>query len=208
MKNQARFTPRDRALIQNEEVYSRFLVAPSRDNVKGARAIASGALGAFMGFFSEAYREHDFMLGRRNCQWFLQSAFTLPQSNKKLFDKTWSPQARQRYASKTNPDHLQIIPCVGPCEVQEPLPDWPAGQFAYRDAVQGLAEKRASRLVSKVFARASGQTAGGSWWDRLKSAGRRLYLRPLESAVVKQIKDTAQDEVEGAVREIDRRFQA
>ncbi len=161
-----------------------------------------------MGFFSEAYRDHDFMLGRRNCQWFLQSAFTLPRTNKRLFDKTWSPKARQRYASKMNPDHLQIIPCVGPCEVEEPLSDWPARKFAYGDDVKALAEKRADRFVSEAFARISGQKDGGSWWDRLKSAGKRAYLRPLESAIVKQIKDATQDEVEGAVREIDRRFQA
>ena len=206
MKNQARFTPRDRALIQSEEVYSRFLIAPSRNQVRGAGAIASGALGAFMGFFSEAYRHHDFMLGRRNCQRFLQASFTLPLTNEKLFRDTLSPQARQRYADKVDGSSMQIIPCVGPCEVEEPLPDWPTREFAYRDAVQALAEKRVDRFVSEVFARVSGQKDGGSLLKKLGSAIVRAYLWPIQWKVAKEVRRTAKKSVEIAVRDIDGRF--
>ena len=38
-------------------------------------AIACGSLGGFGGFLSKAFRHHDFMLGRRNCQKFLLAPF-------------------------------------------------------------------------------------------------------------------------------------
>lgn len=208
MKNQARFTPRDRALIQSEDVYSRFLVAPSRQKVKGAGAIASGALGAFMGFFSEAYRHHDFMLGRRNCQRFLQTSFTLPETNENLFKGTWSSEARQNYADPTNKKFLQIIPCIGPCAVEEPLPDWPARTFAYGKGVQHLAERRVNRFLSEVFAQVSGEDHGRSWIDKLKSFGLRTYLRPIETNIAKRVRHTIKQEVETAIGDIDGRFKA
>src|SRR5262249_1644826 len=36
---------------------------------------------AFGGFFERKFRAHDFMLGRRNCQWFLRTQFVLPEAN-------------------------------------------------------------------------------------------------------------------------------
>lgn len=40
-------------------------------------AIACGALDGFGGFFSRNFREHDFQLGRKNCQAFLRKHFAL-----------------------------------------------------------------------------------------------------------------------------------
>ena len=43
--------------------------------------IASGLLGGFGGFVARAFRDHDFQLGRRNGQRFLQTTFALPADN-------------------------------------------------------------------------------------------------------------------------------
>ncbi|WP_116132900.1 hypothetical protein [Tropicimonas sp. IMCC34043] len=75
--DQARFKPGELVAAMDGAGRSRFLIAPVRDGKRGSEAIASGLLGGFGGFFSEAFREHDFQLGRRNCQWFLQKYFTL-----------------------------------------------------------------------------------------------------------------------------------
>ncbi len=47
--------------------------------------MASAILGGFGGFLAEAFRRHDFYLGRRNCQAFLRWHFALPETNR-LFD--------------------------------------------------------------------------------------------------------------------------
>lgn len=69
------------------EDYTRFLIMPERyENVAGIDkkekyAIACGSLGGFGGFFSKEFRKHDYLLGRRNCQRFLQHHFTVPQES-------------------------------------------------------------------------------------------------------------------------------
>jgi len=57
--------------------YTRFLIMPVRENEKFT--IACGSLGGFGGFFSKDFRKHDFFLGRRNCQRFLEKHFTVPE---------------------------------------------------------------------------------------------------------------------------------
>jgi hypothetical protein len=59
------------------------MVFPSRDKENGEKdpyPISCGSLDGFGGFFSRGFREHDFKLGRKNCQSFLRNYFCLPLS--------------------------------------------------------------------------------------------------------------------------------
>lgn len=64
--------------------YSRFMIAPIRTKNGQTQkdSIACGSLGGFGGFFNRDFRVHDFMLGRRNCQRFIQQYFCVPESAK------------------------------------------------------------------------------------------------------------------------------
>ena len=146
--NQARFSFRDRALIQDQDVYSRFMIAPRRSDFAGAKSLASGGLGAFLGFFSPAYRRHDFMLGRRNAQRFLEERFTLPRDNP-LF-KDWSPAMRERHRSRRRPGHLPVVPLVGRASEPERLPAWPAGQFRRDNDLTRAIHGRIDAVIDKV----------------------------------------------------------
>lgn len=55
---------------------TRSLVIPTNENNK-EYPIACGSLGGFGGFFSKEFREHDFFLGRKNCQSFLRKHFSI-----------------------------------------------------------------------------------------------------------------------------------
>lgn len=97
--NQARFKQEELELAESKTNYSRFMIAPSRFDASGQRselAMASATLGGFGGFLSEDYRKHDFQLGRRNCQRFLQRYFRLPATNR-LFDTWQDPDARDAW---------------------------------------------------------------------------------------------------------------
>ncbi|MGE5145191.1 MAG: hypothetical protein ACM3N5_00505 [Candidatus Eiseniibacteriota bacterium] len=99
LKEQARFKPEELELAAEEEVYSRFVISPIYDaTVDPTIAIASAIMGGFGGFFAESFRRHDFQLGRRNCQRFLQRHFVLPLDNP-IFDG-WrnDPVRRNKYA--------------------------------------------------------------------------------------------------------------
>jgi hypothetical protein len=200
MVNQARFSPRDRALIQNESIYSRYLVAPSRSGFVGSKSLASGGLGAFFGFFSEAYRHHDFMLGRRNCQRFLQSVLTLPQGNP-IF-AGWSQRARAAFCDPTDATHLQVIPLTGKCAVEEKLPRWPARDFKRDGKLTDLIEKRVDGVLDRIRKDA---VLGDS--DGLARFGRRaasaLLFGPAMLLIKRQIKKATCETIDEAAKQVE-----
>ena len=67
--SQARFFGESLASVAGAPSTSRFFIAPS------GSPLQCGTLGAFGGFFERSFREHDFQLGRRNCQRFLENSF-------------------------------------------------------------------------------------------------------------------------------------
>ncbi len=88
--DQSRWDAFDLALIKSEDVFSRYMIAPSRENpdtaspikmVGPSRALMSWPLNLGLGFAAEAYRRHDYLLGRRNAQRFLSDSFMLPGDN-------------------------------------------------------------------------------------------------------------------------------
>ncbi len=165
-----RFETADLDLYTAEDLYSRFLVNPVRkvtpsgsstpSVVTGGAAIATNPLGAFGGFLSSHFREHDFLLGRRNCQEFLRTEFVLPESNS-LFDAPrWTHGQRDDYAKD---GCLPIIPLIGALKNEIPQPPWPKGAFqpeSIRDAV----EARLSKLADVALKSSLGDLAGPAAW--------------------------------------------
>ncbi|WP_144185359.1 patatin-like phospholipase family protein [Elioraea rosea] len=159
---EARFKPEDLALAADPDVYSRFLIAPSRGgDWSGKSAIAGGYLGGFMGFFSRAYRAHDFLLGRRNCQSFLRKYFVLPEGNPLFSTPGWTEEARVRFGILPRGDtrrHLPIVPLCSSAEGLDlgapeaaPEPTWPAGAFRAAD-VKTRIEERVAAVTAQVDA--------------------------------------------------------
>ena len=109
--NQARFKPEELALAENDNVYSRFIISPSRREADGRQAdfaIASATLGGFGGFFEESFRRHDYLLGRKNCQSFLKRYLALPESNP-LF-AAMSPEQKQAWQVKERDGTPRRVP--------------------------------------------------------------------------------------------------
>lgn len=153
MLAQGRFKPSELELAASEKVYSRYLVAPFRRGVAGEKSLASGGLGGFVGFFSRAYREHDFLLGRLNCQNFLRDWFLLPLTNPLV------AATEPSWRNARSPDHAPVIPLVGDCAKPEPLPAWPAGKFKGYAEVGKAIESRADKVVRHLAAHLN---SGGS----------------------------------------------
>jgi len=70
------------ARAYDDDDFTRFMIAPvrTRDAVTQKYGIACGSAEGFGGFFSKKFRNHDYMLGRRNCQRFIQEFFCVPVS--------------------------------------------------------------------------------------------------------------------------------
>jgi hypothetical protein len=120
------------------------------------------------------------MLGRRNCQRFLQTAFALPLHNP-IFRHTWSTQARIDYPSHKDDAHFPLIPLVGPAGVEEPLPGWPSGAYVYGGDVPSLIKHRVNRIVEDVSNRITGKAKADTIWKKVTATGTSMYLSVFRS---------------------------
>lgn len=155
LKNQARFKPDELMLAAHDEVYSRFMIAPSRRG--SAHPIACGALGGFGGFLKRDFRAHDYFLGRRNAQKFLRDHLVLPERNP-LFN-AWSEPQRQNYCVKNKDGTpvlekgfrlLPIIPLLD--EAAKPCfsPTWPSYSKADLTALSKGMDVRFDALLDNL----------------------------------------------------------
>lgn len=193
LKNQARFKPSELVLAANPQIFSRYLIAPRRHAVggvfEGADAIACGLFNGFGGFLSERFREHDYQLGRYNCQRFLQEHFAF-EGNHPMFRRcpgSWTTQPwAKKYQTPSSLDEgltgpaaeYQAIPLVGRAATPiSPPDDWPSLSQAEIDEVIEKAMARtkavfrgadkkflAGALVSIIEKLLAGPLASAGWW--------------------------------------------
>lgn len=111
LRGEALFKGEDIVEAFSKEDFSRFMIAPRRRRkvmneeqdpiLDGSEAIACGALDGFAGFFDKRFREHDFYLGRANCQAFLRKHFKVRLENGKpvnpLFAAGYTKEAIERF---------------------------------------------------------------------------------------------------------------
>jgi hypothetical protein len=166
LKEQARFKPEELVLAADEEVYSRFVISPIYIDKAGTTtdpAMASAIMGGFGGFFAESFRRHDFQLGRRNCQRFLQRHFALPIGNR-LFDGWRGNDALVRKFSFPDTDSegrslqlVPIIPLVGRLNpdvdpsAEIPLPIRPRRADVDLDAVRKRVRDRVNLVAPRLI---------------------------------------------------------
>ncbi|GFK94005.1 hypothetical protein NNJEOMEG_01843 [Fundidesulfovibrio magnetotacticus] len=174
VKMQARFKPEELQLAMDCDVYSRFLVAPSRVGPHADEApIACGSLGGFGGFLSLKFRQHDFMLGRRNCQRFLEQHFCIPLG-----------EARVNPLFAANHKHLEnfvvhreakgggteavipILPVLGRAQERAEMDGFAWETLAYeRDKMPELLDKARARLkaLAELYVSRAPMPGIGRW---------------------------------------------
>ena len=101
----------------NDDDYSRFMIAPIRtkEGTTQDYSIACGSLEGFGGFFSKQFRIHDYMLGRRNCQRFIQNYFCVPAGKKNPIIEYGYKNLDENsieFFKKSGRDSLPIIPDI------------------------------------------------------------------------------------------------
>lgn len=173
LKNQARFKHEELLLAADADIYSRFMIAPSREDT--VVPIACGSLGGFGGFLKRDFRAHDYFLGRRNAQQFLRQHFTLSENNP-LFDNSLPQnpidrekliQARCIKTASGQPELdlngmrlLPIIPLIGKADVECRQPAWPT----YTQDDLARLERQLDSRVGLVLGKLLDQYFEGSLW--------------------------------------------
>jgi hypothetical protein len=176
--DQARFKPSEVILAADPKHGSRYLIGPSRvtsDGKEQRYGIASGLLSGFGGFVARTFRDHDYQLGRRNCQRFLRTTFALPADNDII--KCWQAsvdktefKAIQTDADKrrNSPETYCIIPLLGTAKAEVALPEWPRISQARFDALQTRIAERFDAVAPRLLA----QNVTGLLWFLLSFAVR------------------------------------
>src|SRR5262249_33511038 len=158
---QARFKPEALALAADEEHGSRYLIGPSRVSVdaKGSEkveryGIASGLLGGFGGFVARSFRDHDFQLGRRNCQRFLQTSFALPDNNPTI--SSWGAGVdKTKFEAKSDTQgrkYYCLVPLYGSAANEVDLPRWPRIAQDEFETLQARIAQRFDYVAPKLLA--------------------------------------------------------
>jgi hypothetical protein len=158
MVSQGRFKAQDLILAVREDIHNRYLIAPVRtktgSNDAEFPASACSALSAFGGFVSKDFREHDFQLGRRNCQRFLQEHFTLPVDNP-LIVEGYATISTQRAVElgycPAGSSERPIIPLMKDLQDEIPLPAWNEVDKDRVKDLQSLLNNRLGELLPRVL---------------------------------------------------------
>jgi hypothetical protein len=222
---QARFKPEDLALALDESVFSRYIVFPSYGeggvNFREP-AMCAATLGGFGGFLSEAFRRHDFALGRRNCQQFLRRYFTVLENNKlvaafpdkdqaSIKEKDGTPVRYGKSESyldrdgvstipETDADFgqrlLPVIPLYGTAADPIALPPRPASSAVDRAALREAITARIETVVPRLIADLSGGV--------LRVILRLLWAVSRLAGQRGKIVDAIMEKIEGSIAALDR----
>jgi hypothetical protein len=154
---QARFKPSEIIHAADPKHGSRYLIGPSRvtpDGKEQRYGIASGLLGGFGGFVARSFRDHDFQLGRRNCQRFLQETFALPPANKIIASWPADVDKSKFTAIQTEeePETYRIIPLFGTAKAEVVLPAWPRISQIRFDILQARIAGRFDAVAPRLLA--------------------------------------------------------
>lgn len=154
-KDQARYDSRDLLLAADEKCFSRFMITARRPGAEaGSRSIACASAYAFGGFLSEAFRRHDFLLGRANCRSYLQRQLLLPIDNPLFAD--WRKRTADRYLNDWrvmdgDQPSLPIIPLLDDCRTEEQVESYPVRAFnVHAASFQALLEDRIDGVLDKI----------------------------------------------------------
>ena len=155
LKEQARFKPDELEAARNPNIFSRFMIAPSREGAERGMELASASLGAFGGFLSEKFRRHDFQLGRKNCQSFLMKHFVIGTENPLVKEHLEWFKAHGCVVQKGEEAFVQVVPMADlpGAKITDPIRPIDYGSIAMSpqeiDGIMSLVDNRIDTVIKK-----------------------------------------------------------
>jgi hypothetical protein len=200
LTTQARFRPNELAQAMDPHNYSRYLIAPRRV-IPGSRteerfAIASGLLGGFGGFLDEAFRAHDYQLGRRNCQRFLSRTFALPIDAAHI-DTGGGDRRIAANAASNTPEQAPVIPLCGKAIPEVALPAWPRMRQADFETLMTHISARLAKAAPIILASQTRSKWLGLVGRVALLFGKRRILSTIRWAILADL--IRRDQIEGWV---------
>ncbi len=187
---------------------TKYLIEPVRKTrsqsgtVRSDFDLASAPFSGFAGFLDKSFRQHDYQLGRQNCQSFLRYYFGVPQPDiearlteypqYQAFDRfSFSENRNERYSLKLFPiipDMRVLHASTNKYDVERfgidaelKYPEWPS--ISQKDF-----EKRYKSLLKNRIEAVTNALVDNFWF----SLANRLFIR---GKVYNELKDTIEDEL-------------
>lgn len=157
LKEQARFKPEEMELAADPKIFSRFMIAPSRSGAPRGMELASASVGAFGGFLSEKFRQHDFQLGRANCQSFLKNHFLIGIDNPLVEEHIDWFRENKCLVTKNGIEYVQVIPMVNLPDnaITDPIVPIPYDSVAMSrqdlDTIMKQIDVRIKKVIKKSY---------------------------------------------------------
>ena len=185
--SQGRYATTDLLLMADPNVFSRYLAIPQRGTISGERALATAGLCAFLGFFENEYRRHDYMLGRANCRTYLAEKFVLAETNP-IFDGRWTNAQKQAFGQAAGEGLLPLIPLVSRARQPDGAMPWPHGKLTARQ-IRNRLKDRLEKIVEKVADDAIDFSFSDVLIQVLKGAVTSELLDPIEELAEADLRD-------------------
>ncbi len=173
-------------------------------------------LGAFGGFMHKPFREHDFALGRRNCQKFLRDQFIIPFDHdakeepllenplfgplvKCYLDGTLSDELSEFIFFKQNDEqgkertYLRILPIVGDATLEAKKIPWhriAVNETRLNDVAGALRKRLKATLDQQLNAKMGGLVGTVVKWG-IQAASWALSFK-LKSMIFEKMKQSAE----------------
>lgn len=190
---------------------TKFLVEPKRKQnsvnglIRSKKDLASAPLSGFGGFLDESFREHDFHLGRKNCQSFLRYYFAVENENiVKRFGAQVTASTKDRfcYGDKDDinkvPKYFPIIPDVRVLrsidriydtktfgvDAELPYPDYPTFSMETFDKTYKKPIQKRIRTIVKSF------TKNRFYTYAFRLLGQGKVYRMVRNTIEKSLKDS------------------
>jgi hypothetical protein len=198
MRTQLRFKQEDIKQATDENVISKYILAPTRKvggkKIVGSEAIACGSLSGFGGFLTQAYREHDFQLGRINCQHFIQKYFRIEANTEnEIFTAGYSDESRAAFLiTDKKKTYLPIIPDINHdhvntgktiCQTYDIGPTYPCKT---EKEIRALLERSRPALKNRLYKVLDANGAFSNLWIGLLV---RLFKSTIMNTIAGQIED-------------------
>lgn len=194
LRSEAMFKNEELSAALNEKDFSTFLISPVRENRgKDQPILATSTMEAFGGMLHRKIRHHDFLLGRRNCQKFLQEHFCIPApelAKNRLFNAEAYLQSRQ--------GSVQIIPLVGTALEECPAPEWPKfSPNEKRELEKSFRQSAENRIktVTTTMARNAGILKPTAWYRFISKAWQMVM-----ESVIRILSDRLYDRLDPVVK--------
>ncbi len=185
--SQGRYATTDLLLMADPDVFSRYLAIPQRGTISGEKALATAGLSAFLGFFEDEYRRHDYMLGRANCRTHLAEELALAETNP-IFVGRWTDAQKQAFGQEAGDGFLPLIPLVGRARQPDGAMPWPRGKLTARQ-IRDRLKDRLEKIVEKVADDAIDFPLSDLLIWALKGAATSELLDPIEELAEADLRD-------------------